>query len=205
MHERNGYAGKVLEVIAVAGVTALVVGCAGPAQDAPPAEVAPADTTAAATTGAARATATLRDAGGRDVGTATFVEQGGGGVDVEVTVSGLSPGRHGVHVHGVGVCDASSSPLFSSAGDHFNPSNRQHGLENAAGPHAGDMPNLEVGADGSGRLSFTNQHITLGTGANSLFDADGSALVVHASADDQTTDPSGNSGDRIACGVVERA
>ena len=177
----------------------LLAACAQPAADAEGGEAAP-----AAGAAAERASAVLRDAQGTEVGTAAFTEQTGGGVLVEVHVTGITAGRHGVHIHEVGMCDAASSPTFSSAGGHFNPAGRQHGLENPQGPHAGDMPNLDVGADGSGHLTFTNPHITLGAGASSLFDTDGSAVVVHAQPDDQMTDPSGDSGDRVACGVIER-
>jgi Cu/Zn superoxide dismutase len=122
-----------------------------------------------------------------------------GGVKVTATVTGLAgnAGEHGIHIHAVGQC----TPDFSAAGGHFNPTNAQHGLNNPAGPHGGDGPNLQL-ADGSATYEVVNDRVTLGSGPNSLFDADGSALVVHAGPDDQVTDPSGNSGDRIACGVI---
>jgi Cu-Zn family superoxide dismutase len=117
-----------------------------------------------------------------------------GGVMIALNVEGLAPGEHGAHVHMTGSCEP---PAFGSAGGHWNPADAQHGLENPAGPHAGDMPNVAVGSDGTGTLGYTLQGGTF----DSLLDADGAAFVVHAKPDDQTTDPSGNSGDRIACGV----
>lgn len=148
--------------------------------------------------GGMQAQAEFHDAQGQTVGSATFVE-GSSGVQITVEVNNLPPGNHGVHIHAVGQCDA---PEFKAAGGHFNPENKQHGLENAAGPHAGDLPNLTVGEDGRGRLTYTSNRVTLSEGPNSLFDADGSALVVHAGPDDNKTDPAGDSGARIACGVI---
>lgn len=153
----------------------------------------------AQTAGATTARAQLADASGQQVGTATLTETDGG-VQVEVQVNGLPPGPHGVHVHQTGTCTA---PDFASAGPHFNPTQAQHGLQNPQGPHAGDMENLEVGQDGNGTLQFTAPLLVLSAGANSLMDADGAAIVVHAGPDDHVTDPSGNSGDRIACGAVQ--
>lgn len=144
------------------------------------------------------ATATLRDAQGRLVGTAIFTRVGSA-VRIVLEARGLPAGAKGVHVHEIGRCDP---PTFSSAGGHFNPDRRQHGLLNPAGPHAGDLPNLTVGADGTGRLETTTERFTLGSGPTSLLDADGSALIVHAAPDDFRTDPTGNSGARAACGVL---
>jgi Cu-Zn family superoxide dismutase len=148
----------------------------------------------------ATATAELRDAGGRIVGQATLTEVSGG-VRIVLEASGLPPGPKGVHLHAVGTCEG---PGFASAGDHLNPTHKQHGLLNPNGPHAGDLPNLTVGADGKGRLETFTERVSLGPGTASLFDEDGTALVVHAAPDDFRTDPSGNSGPRIACGVVEK-
>lgn len=146
------------------------------------------------------ARAELRNAGGQVVGTATLT-QVGGAVRIVLEAQGLPAGVKGVHIHAVGRCDP---PDFTSAGSHFNPQGRQHGALNAQGPHAGDLPNLTIGADGKGRLESTSQLVTLQTGPSSVFDADGSALVVHAAADDFRTDPTGNSGARIACGVISK-
>ena len=107
---------------------------------------------------------------------------------------------HGLHIHTVGAC----TPDFAAVGGHFNPTTAQHGLDNPNGPHAGDLPNLEIDADGNGTYEATTTLVTLDQGDNSLFDSDGSALVIHAAPDDLVTDPSGNSGDRIACGVIEQ-
>ena len=142
----------------------------------------------------------LRDADGRTVGTAQFSEAAGG-VRLSLQVSGLPPGGHGIHVHAVGQCDPAA---FTSAGAHFNPDSRQHGLSNPAGPHAGDLPALVVAPNGQASYTATSARVTLGPGPASLFDADGSALIIHAAADDQVTDPTGNSGDRIACGILVR-
>ena len=122
-------------------------------------------------------------------------------VDLRNT-SGASVGLHAVHIHAVGKCDP---PDFNSAGPHFNPTGKQHGALNPQGSHAGDLPNLNVGADGSGRLETASEQIALASGAASLWDADGSSLVVHAAPDDFKTDPTGNSGARIACGVLTKA
>lgn len=144
-------------------------------------------------------TVTLRDAAGRTVGTA-LLTPATEGVQVVLSVNGLPAGVHGVHVHQTGLCDR---PDFTTAGGHFNPNNRQHGFENPQGHHAGDLPNLTVDASGRGTLSAIAQGVTLNGGeAVSLRKAAGTALVVHASADDYRTDPSGDSGARIACGVI---
>lgn len=140
------------------------------------------------------------DSSGARVGVATFslVE---GGARLGVSVSGLSPGEHGIHIHERGDC---TSPDFSSAGAHLNPAGRQHGLENPAGPHAGDLPNLKVEADGSADTIFAVSPDLLAGGEGPLFQPGGTAVVVHAEQDDQHTDPSGGSGARVACGVVKR-
>ena len=146
------------------------------------------------------ATAELKNAEGRTVGTATL-SQVGSGVRVVLDARGLAPGQKGVHLHAVGKCDP---PDFASAGPHFNPDGKKHGLQSAEGPHAGDLPNITIAADGNGRLESMSERITLGAGATSLLDADGTALVIHAAADDFKTDPTGNSGARLACGVVRK-
>jgi Cu-Zn family superoxide dismutase len=150
---------------------------------------------------APQATAELKNARGEVVGAASFWEDAGG-VRLVATVKRIAPGKHGFHIHAVGRCDP---PDFTTAGGHFNPEGKQHGLKNPRGPHAGDLPNLEVGADGTGRLGHVTRLVTLGAGRPSLFDADGSALVLHADPDDDVTDPAGNAGARIACGLITRA
>jgi Cu-Zn family superoxide dismutase len=150
--------------------------------------------------GAQHASAVLRDANDQVIGFAEFVEDATGIVHVNVHVKGLTPGLHGIHIHAIGNC---TPPAFTSAGGHHNPLGHQHGLENPNGPHAGDLPNLAVNPAGVGHLNATTDHATLSSGPISVFDADGSALVIHADTDDQLTDPTGNSGGRIACGVIE--
>ena len=142
-----------------------------------------------------RAQADLRNAAGEKVGTAV-AEEVEGAIRVMVEAHGLPKGPHGTHVHAVGKCDA---PDFVSAGPHWNPTAHQHGKENPMGPHACDMPNLSVGENGGDRTIFT---LTGGTFAE-LMDQDGASLVIHDGEDDYKTDPSGNSGGRIACGVFQ--
>jgi len=149
--------------------------------------------------GAEHASATLKDASGQVIGSAHFTEDATGIVHVNVYVKSLTPGLHGIHIHAVGSC----SPTFAAAGGHYNPLNHQHGLDNPNGPHAGDLPNLMVNKAGVAHLNASTNRVTVSSGATTLFDADGSALVIHAGPDDQVTDPAGNSGDRIACGVIE--
>jgi Cu-Zn family superoxide dismutase len=127
-----------------------------------------------------------------------IVWQGQSGVEVRVQAAGLPAGHYGVHLHAAGRCEG---PAFASAGAHWNPAGRQHGSLNPAGPHLGDLPNLDVDAQGDGRLEFAIAGAST-SGAGGIFDADGTALVIHAAADDYRTDPSGNSGARIACGVL---
>jgi Cu-Zn family superoxide dismutase len=149
----------------------------------------------------AAGTATVRDAGGASLGVVRL-ESVAGGVRLSGQLSGLAPGAHGIHFHAVGRCDG---PGFTTAGDHFNPRNAKHGLLNAEGPHAGDMPAIAADASGRATVDHTTALVTLGGGATAVFDADGTAIVIHASTDDQRSDPSGNSGARIACGVTERS
>lgn len=145
------------------------------------------------------AKAVLVDAKGKEVGTATFEEMPGG-LRFGLKVSDLSPGFHAVHIHDVGKCDP---PDFKSAGPHFNPAHKKHGWMNPEGHHAGDLPNLFVGKDGTGSLDTLVARVTLtGSGENSLFHSGGTSVVIHAAADDNKTDPAGNAGDRIACGVI---
>lgn len=169
---------------------------------AKPAGVASPSPSPSASPSAAGVIAELRDANNQVVGTAQFSEETGGGVRVRLDARSLPPGNHGIHIHEVARCDP---PDFMTAGAHFNPTSRQHGLQNPNGHHAGDLPNLQVGADGTGRFDEVDRDVTLGSGTSTLFDADGSALVIHANPDDEMTDPSGNSGGRIACGTIRRA
>lgn len=139
------------------------------------------------------ASATLMTPDGKTVGSATVLEVSGG-LRLTARIDGLSEGMHGAHVHTVGKCDA---PDFASAGGHWNPGMSKHGSMNPSGPHTGDLPNLVVGKNNKGALGINLPGATF----DGLMDADGSALVIHAGADDLVTDPSGNSGGRIACGV----
>ena len=146
------------------------------------------------------ARAQLKDAQAKVVGTATLSEVPGG-VRVTLRVKGLEPGEHGLHIHAVGKCEP---PDFMSAGAHFNPYAKHHGLANPQGPHAGDFPNLKMGADGTGSLDTIDSLVTLKEGPNSLIRPGGTSLIIHADPDDEKTDPAGNSGARVTCGVIER-
>jgi superoxide dismutase, Cu-Zn family len=148
---------------------------------------------------ARQAEGTFVDATGAVVGWLALTEDRHGDVHVNVHVKGISPGLHGIHIHAVGAC----SPTFAAAGGHYNPLGHQHGLDNPNGPHAGDLPNLVVNDDLVGHLNATTDRVTLSSGAVTLFDADGSAFIIHANPDDQVTDAgNGGSGARIACAVV---
>ena len=174
--------GKAATILALAAGSML----AGCTMNGGPAAVAGSDR-------AASATAAMRTSDGREAGTAVATAEHGG-VRVVIEAKALPPGLHGAHVHTVGRCDA---PDFTTAGGHWNPMTTKHGSRNPAGPHAGDLPNLTVGSDGRGKLSMMLPAGTL----DAMLDADGAALVVHATADDLMSDPAGNSGGRIACGV----
>ncbi len=128
--------------------------------------------------------------------------EGPGGVTIAVSATGLPAGTHGIHLHEKGLCEG---PKFTSAGAHWNPGMKEHGRDNPQGAHLGDLANLEVGADGSGSANFTVAGAMMTSGAPMLADADGTALVIHAKPDDYKTDPSGDSGDRIACAVIAPA
>lgn len=176
----------MIRTVPLAAAALVFAGCmqsssTGTASSAAPAPGARASLVAA--DGASRGTARLSDASG--------------GILVQVDAQGVPAGVHGIHIHTTGRCDA---PDFASAGGHWNPTSRQHGRDNPQGAHHGDLPNMTVGADGRGSMQLT----TPGGSLAELFDADGAALVIHANADDDRTDPSGNSGGRIACGVITR-
>lgn len=146
--------------------------------------------------GATRATATLKDVNGNVVGFAKVVEDDSGVVSLNVKVAGLTTGLHGIHVHTVGKCEG---PTFASALGHFNPGGAVHGN------HAGDLPNMTVNEAGRGALNASTTALTMSAGTLSALDADGSAIVIHAGPDDYVTNPAGNSGARIVCGVLEAA
>ena len=138
---------------------------------------------------------------GAELGSVTLT-QGNSSVAITGDIMGIPAGDHGFHFHETGDCDGADN--FESAGAHFNPTDHQHGLENPRGPHAGDLPNLSVTSDTTTAITLDSDLISLAEGDPAyVFDADGTALVIHASADDNVTDPSGDSGDRIACAVIE--
>lgn len=149
--------------------------------------------------GAAHATAELIDGQGQSAGRA-MIHQGKDGIEVLVQVVGVPAGVHAVHLHTTGAC---TGPDFTSAGGHWNPAKKQHGHDNPAGAHMGDMPNMTVGADGKGELKTVVKGGMMTGAADALLDADGAAVVVHASPDDYKSDPTGNAGGRIACGIVK--
>jgi superoxide dismutase, Cu-Zn family len=148
---------------------------------------------------AAKTNVALKDAQGKDVGNIIIWDQSPG-VGLELHLHDLTPGEHAIHFHQVPKCEA---PDFKSAGGHFNPDGKKHGFDNPDGHHAGDMKNFTVGADGKASLRLADNDVTLQDGPHSLL-SNGAAIVVHAKADDYKTDPSGNSGDRVACGAITK-
>ncbi len=190
-------------VVAIA-IAALGVTSSTTAQDVSTPEASPIAPTGLLTT-------SILDINGLQVGTATFTNVDNG-VTVHVTIDGLPPGDHGIHIHQNGICDPNGTEPFESAGGHFNPDGSLHGAPLLGTPgatpimgeeHAGDLANITVDASGHGEKEFQTDLFTLsGDAANSLNDIDGSSIVIHADPDDLVTDPSGNSGDRIACGVI---
>jgi len=142
----------------------------------------------------------LADAKGDSIGTATL-STAPGGVKIALAVKGLVPGAHAIHVHQTAKCEG---PAFTSAGGHFNPEHKQHGIDNPQGPHAGDMPNFTVDSTGHSTATVMAPGITLADGPHSVFTGGGTALVIHEKADDMKSDPAGNAGARVVCGIITK-
>ncbi|WP_226568650.1 superoxide dismutase family protein [Bacillus stratosphericus] len=168
---------------------------------APPKKETTEESREAAASKQAPITTSLINESGRKIGSIEVRESIANGLDLHVKAKGLPPGPHGFHIHETGICE---TPDFETAGAHFNPTHREHGFDNPKGHHASDMPNLEVGADGQIDVVVNVPDITLKGGPNQLLDQNGRSFIIHAEADDYLSNPSGNSGKRIACGAITK-
>jgi superoxide dismutase, Cu-Zn family len=195
-------------ILGALGALAFLIGCAGVASaqaPAPPAAppaapAAPAPATAPAAPAGPTASGNFMDSAGKAVGKVSMA-QDTAAVVIRIEMTGVPAGWHGLHIHAVGKCDG---PDFTTAGGHYNPGIRKHGARAADGAHVGDLPNVFAGADGRVTAEIVARGVNLGGPPNHLFDEDGSALVLHATEDDHRTDPTGNSGGRIACAVLAK-
>jgi len=189
-----------LPLIAAVSIAALISACQKPQEPAANEMAAANDMSAMneAAPGAAMQPAQLLDGAGKAIGQVEMSEDANG-VTLKVTAAGLPAGTHGVHLHEKGMCEG---PKFESAGAHWNPAGKQHGRDNPMGAHLGDLANMEAADGAEASSTYLVTGVTMGGTQNALADADGTSLVVHAKADDYKTDPSGNSGDRIACAVI---
>lgn len=188
---------KSFFALTFATLATLAAACAQPAHTTPaPSPVTPAAPASSAPFNGKTATATLHDLAGRNVGSVTLTDSYAG-LLLSGDVNGIGLGGHAIHIHAIGKCEVP----FTSAGGHFNPTQHQHGFKNPAGPHLGDLPNIDTPPAGKLHFEILAPGITL-TGTNALLDADGASIVIHASHDDYVSDPAGNAGGRIACGVI---